>query len=51
MAKHGGSAPLGGGRAPQIDKVTPLRGDVSSENVYINVMFWYLFLGKETQGQ
>ena len=28
-------------------------GDVSSENEYINVMFWYLFLGKdtETQGQ
>ena len=48
MAKHGGSAPLGGA-APQIDKVTPLRGDVSSENEYINVMFWYLFLGKETQ--
>ena len=28
-------------------------GDVSSENEYTNVMFWYLFLGKdtETQGQ
>ena len=26
-------------------------GDVSSENEYTNVMFWYLFLGKDTKTQ
>ena len=48
----------GGGGASAVGKYYEFykadgSGDVSSENEYINVMFWYLFFGKdtETQGQ
>ena len=58
FCKVGGGDRVGGGGGASAVGTTNFNeadgsGDVSSENEYTNVMFWYLFLGKdtETQGQ
>ena len=57
FCKVGGGDRVGGGGSSAVGTTNFNKadgsGDVSSENEYTNVMFWYLFLGKdtETQGQ